>query len=147
MTNVGAETVLDSYHTVTMPDGTPCVMVKLDDGTWDTLASRLQKAKTDASFMQQFTTFKPTEHTPHTTDVLQPLSVTPGKLTATENRLEAYLDKTLGKVDDVLNGEAYTKERIAALAKHPAIREHVVGLITVYNNPKWNAVRALLYSA
>ncbi len=146
--NLAAETLRGNYHVVTTPDGQLVMLTKLSDGSWVLTEDRIKeddskKGTTQIEFEKRFDGTKtvPNDFVKQDTEILTPdLDKMKKNFEGSRNRLDAYLGEILGDPDDILSGKI--KVNPIQIVRH---KEHVIGLITVLNNPKWNRVKELIW--
>ena len=145
-----SETIPGNYHVVSMPDGTLIAFTKIKtkDGKfkWEPTKDRLEeeaKSDTRVAFEKRFegTATVPNDFVKRDTETLTPdISKMKKNFEGSRDRLDAYLGEMLGNPDDILSGKIEVID--IKVARH---KEHVVGLITALNSPKWNKIKEMIW--
>ena len=138
MTNKAAETIVGSYSTVKMPDGTDKLVEKLSDGSWAFVDDRLkQQAEFDARFAD--TTTVPNDWKP-ATEIQQLIK---SHKISTKDHLKAHLVEVFGCPTDIIEKGLDPAKR-ASLNRNTMEKATLLIIMKSIDDSQWNQVAKII---
>jgi hypothetical protein len=137
MSKPGTETILGSYVLFNAPDGQVVPMEQLSDGSWVTVASRINREDIITDTFKS-DTFKANRFEPQTDSAIElDHDKIIERYNSSQRHLDAWLVRILGLPERIK-----TKSDIPRI--NPAIKELVVSLIGESHMPKWMRIKELM---